>query len=199
MIFVSGCSSGETTPNVKFRSGSGGIWELDQVVGRLKTACPNRSGNVRLDLRQGDARVRHVFSCDLVLTNGSRAEAEVADLVSARHNAARRADRVIRFDKALNVRVHTRLGLVWALGTGLDGVSCARAGDTVFHRGELAIVAPAGPNHESPTRWTEVEAAYIAGACPDRLQSLFSSVVRAGQPTAASAVRSELERLGIGI
>jgi hypothetical protein len=198
-ICIVGCSA-DDTPTVKIRNGSDGISELDQVVGQLKSGCPDRSAKIRLDLEQGDAHLRHVFGCDLVRTNEARAEAAVLDLVRTRHDATRRADRVIRFDTAFNVkfRLDNPAGLIWTIGTGFDGASCTRAGDGKFHRDELALVTPRGPNHESPARWTEIEASWIAAVCPDRLPIFFSSLARAGQPAAANTVRAELERLGVG-
>jgi hypothetical protein len=196
-IWIVGCSS-DDTPTVKIRDGSEGISELDQVVGQLKSGCTKRSGKIRLDLEQGDAHLRHVFGCNLVRSNEARAEAAVLDLVRTRHDATRRADRVIRFATAFNVksRLDNRAGLVWSIGTGFDGASCTRAGDSTFHRDELALVTPPGANHESPTRWTEIEASWVAAVCPDRLPIFFSSLARAGQSAAANIVRTELQRLG---
>jgi hypothetical protein len=199
VVCIVGCSR-DDTPTVKIRDGSDAISELDQVVGQLKSGCPNRSGKIRLDLKQGDAHLRHVFGCDLVRTNEARAEAAVLDLVRTRHDATRRADRLIRFDTAFKVkfRLHNPAGLVWSIGTGFDGAPCTRAGDSKFHRDELAMVSPLGANHESPTRWTEIEASWIAAVCPEQLPIFFSSLARAGQPAAANIVRTELQRLGAG-
>jgi hypothetical protein len=67
--------------------------------------------------------------------------------------------------------------------------SCARAGDLPFRRDEIAEAKLAAENAE---HWLRVEAAGIAGACPDRLDALFKTVIAAGQPDAVRTVRAEL-------
>jgi hypothetical protein len=192
------CSSGAAVPTVTQHLPPNAIDTPADVAAALNRECPGNSARVRLDLVQGDIHLRRTFSCALV-GNATAAEADLVDLVAHRHNATQRADRLIRFKKAFNVKFgRDRAGAIWMLGTGFEGLSCTRAGDSAFHRREMAVVTPAGIDRESPTRWTEIEAAYIAGVCPDRLPIFFSSVARAGQPAAAKVVRTEVQSLGVG-
>jgi hypothetical protein len=85
--------------------------------------------------------------------------------------------------------------LASALATGQTPESCRRADDDRFHRDEIAISFT--QRHESVDHWTRVEAGYIAGACPTRLQSFFASLVRIDHSDIAARISANLKRLGV--
>ncbi len=70
---------------------------------------------------------------------------------------------------------------------------CTHAGDDRFHRQELY----GNLSIETPRHWAEVEAGYMGGACPEQLRIFLRSISDIGQPRAALAVRTELERFGV--
>jgi hypothetical protein len=204
-VGLAGCSGAQPpTANVPSPP-KGDALMLTQVVGDLRTGCHPGRLRTRLNLVQGDEHLRHDFRCRVVRDNATGTQNELVGLVSKDHDAALRADRVIVVEKALGVSVQSRSELIWLLGTGLESASCTKAGDASYHREMLAEAASyksvgrgrrVTVEHQSPIEWTKIEAAYIAGACPDQLGVFFSSLATAGQPAAASAVRHELEGLG---
>jgi hypothetical protein len=206
-LCLAGCSSGGQTPTAKVPSlPKGETWTLSQVAGYLRAGCPNRSGRIHLDIAQGDTHLRHTFICDQVDHDETGTEAELAGLSSTRHDAAQRADRVIAIEKALRLTQQLRSSLIWNFGTGVDSLSCTRAGDSAYHRRELesaadySSVGPNGsvtPEHQSAPEWAKIEVGYIAGACPQQLGAFFTSLAQAGHPKAATAVRGELRALRI--
>ncbi len=162
----------------------------------MQATCGTAATRVRLDLIQGDAHLRPVFKCRVVRLDETAAEAKLVDLVSHRHDAARRADLVVMLSHELRIPRDRSL-VVWSIGSGIDG--CYRIADTNFHRQEIAAAARQlpPPARETSVRWTEIEAVRFAGTCPEQLRAFFDSVASAGYPAAAAIVRSELTRLGV--
>jgi len=191
-ICFAACSSSSKLPTAKvgpFPDGS--LMPLEVVVKQIRKECPRRSGQARLDLRQGDTHLRPVFECSIVRDNPPGAAAELVAMVEHRHDAGHRADQINAVAAELGIKGYGRSALIWSIGTGVDG--CYRVADAVFHAQELASAARS--THESPVQWTKAEAARLVGMCPEQLDAFFNSVAQAGQPAAATAVRKELVRL----
>jgi hypothetical protein len=148
---------------------------------------------VRLDLREGDIRLVHVFDCATARHRKALSAAQLVALVAERHDATRRADRIIAVAGQLGVRAYSRDQMVWEIGTGVEG--CRPLRDTAFYRQEIES-AGRGSNHENPEHWTKVEVARLVGTCPTQVVAFLDTVRRAGQPDAAAAVRADLARIG---
>jgi hypothetical protein len=187
-----GCSSGATVPTVIRHNRPNVISEPSELVAALKSRCASNRGRVRLDLVQGNVHLRPIFACAALRNNPTAAQAELVNLVAHRDNATQRAERIETFQRQLGVPVFPPALLVWPLGTVGD-YSCTDAGDTALQRRDIQSVA----GYQSPLTWTKIEAARVAGDCPDRLKLFFSSITAAGYPTAASSVRAQLEKLGL--
>jgi len=172
-----------------------GWMTTDDVVKELKQRCASRHGQVLLDLTQGDVHLRAPLSCQVLRDNAAGAQAELVELVANRNDAARRADLIVALSHEFRIPTADRDFLIWTIGTGTS--VCFRVADVALYRGELAMVAPPGPSHETPVHWTQVEAARIAGICPSRLDAFFDAVTRAGQPQASKLVRAQLQALGV--
>src|SRR5271154_2058725 len=76
------CSSAADVPTARLHNPQNVISDVSQVVDLMKGQCPSSAGRVQLDLVQGDAHLRHVFSCSIVRGNASTAQAEVLNLVA---------------------------------------------------------------------------------------------------------------------
>jgi hypothetical protein len=168
--------------------------EPSQVVERLRVLCVRRVGAVRLDLRQGDTRLRHVFRCAMVRDDAAGTAAALVNLVHDRHHAARRAALITTLVRAWRLHPYSRSEAIWEIGTGSADIGCVRATDVTFHREEMDVSARM--NHETPEHWTRVEAARLAGTCPKGLSAFLSSLTNDGV-TAAATVRAELVQRGV--
>lgn len=190
VVILVGCSRGPSRPSVTIGSPDHGLYSVDMVVHRLRQACPASKGNVALHLV--DANVRHTFTCAAVREPVNRIEALLVQAVVANRSAAARADKIISFEEALGVSYWTRAELTWRLATAFSDFSCAKASGVTWRRDQIAEARAVG---ENATHWLKVEAAYVAGACPDRLEVLYKTVIQAGQPAVVTAVRAELSAI----
>jgi hypothetical protein len=182
-------SDGITT--VALRADPDVLYEPDQVLSQLATACGGERRQVRLDLRQGDAQVVHVFDCVTVRRRRAASTAELLGLVSGRHDATARADRVNAVAAQLGVHPYSHDDMVWSIGTGVS--RCSPLRDDAFYRQEIES---ARRNHgEDPEQWTKVEVAWRVGVCPTQIAAFLTTVEHLGQPAAAAAVRADLARI----
>jgi hypothetical protein len=192
LVAVAACAGGSKTPTVSLRSPANAVILPPDVVSRLSTKCSPGIPRVRLDLVQGDVHLRHAFQC-AVVKHEAEGEAALLDLVARRHGAAEGADLAMELLRELRVTGYGRSNLIWAIGTGLG---CKQISDVALQRQRITDSARwKGPLHQTPTQWTEIEAARYAGGCPDRLDAFFDSVAHAGYPTAAARARAEVTRL----
>jgi hypothetical protein len=165
------CSTSPAPPTVRITLAQYVDMPPAMIVARLRRDCPSGSGRVTLNLITDDGTVRHTFDCAAVRNTTPHVDSELVQLVSGRHQAGRRADRIIAFGRALGITPYwNRTDLIWTLGTSVSSYSCDRASDVTFRRNEIAEAGQVG---ETPTHWLKVEAAYIAGACPDQLTTLL--------------------------
>jgi hypothetical protein len=182
-----------TTPPVELRLSSAPnvTWAMGEVVDALRKKCSIGVDRVELNLvAGGKEQVHGVFTCVDVREPADKVEALLVRSVSGRRQAVRRADRILAFDRQLGVAFDiARPQLIWLLGSESSEFSCDKAADVNFRRGEIH---DAGVEGENPTHWLKVEAAFIAGACPSRLEVLYETVIRAGQPQAVATVSAEL-------
>jgi hypothetical protein len=192
-VIVAGCSSGWSAPTVTMGNRDHAVYPMGAVVAQLRKACPASKGDVVLHLV--DARVRHTFTCAAVRQPVNRVESLLVQAVAPNRSAGKRADQVVSLDRALGFSYMTRGALTWLLGTAFSDFSCDRASDVQFRRAEIQEAGGVG---ENPTHWLKVEAAFIAGACPDRLDTLYQTVMKAGQPAAVATVRPELSAVMSG-
>lgn len=155
--------------------------------------CAQSRERVRLNLVVGDDQFRHDFDCSQIRGEAAATSSTLLGLVAMRHHATERADQVNMLQRRFAVRQYRRADLIWSFGTGDNGAPCTRASDDRFHRQELY----GNLSIEAPLHWTEVEAAYIGGACPEQLRTFLQSISDIGQPRAAVAVRTELEAFGV--
>jgi hypothetical protein len=174
----SGTSRVYTTPDVA----------LDEVA----KACATDRDVVRLDLRQGDIHLVHVFDCATARHHKAQGAAQLVALVADRHDASSRADRINTVARQLAVHPYSRAEMVWVIGTGIEG--CTPLRDAAFYRQEIES-AGRSATHENPQHWTKVEVARLVGTCPAQLSAFLATVRGAGQPYAAAAVRADLIRI----
>jgi hypothetical protein len=168
---------------------------LDRVVESLRSKCGGRSPDVSLVLTE--SRLRFNFSCSDVLHNPRRVENQALAKVAARRNAAVRAAAVVAYEKQLGVYGDLVKGrreypdderdTTFSLGTatGTDYL-CEKSADLKFRANEIRYAAQGG---ESAVHWLKIEAARIAGRCPEKLDTLYDTVQRAGQSNAVATVK----------
>jgi hypothetical protein len=187
LCFADACSS-PSYPTASVPCCKDFIETRPQVVPILRRKCPHATGHVTLDLSQN--RLRRTFKCSTIQGSEAAAEAALVTSVAKQNGAAGRAASMIRFWRALGVQAEfTEPDLTWMLAIMKPSENCVRADDLSFRREEIAEARVAGENAE---HWLRVEAGWIAGACPDRLDVLFKTVIAAGQPDAVRAVRATL-------
>ncbi len=194
VLATGACSSGSHPPKVTDRLEHSVVPQFGSLVTRLRTACRGARGPVDLELARPTITLRHRFSCATVAGPLHGIEAELVAWVADHNQATARADRVLRYAAALSVPVPSRWQLIWDMGTGESPTTfgCEKASDVAFRRHEIADAGQVG---ENPTHWLKVEAAIVAGECPDRLPVLYQTVITAGQPDAVANVRAELASL----
>jgi hypothetical protein len=187
VLVATGCSS-QTYPTATIPCCRDAIETRQQIVPQLRHECPNPKGRVTLDL--STSGIRRTFTCSTIQGSETVAEAALAASVAKLNGAGGRAASMIRFWRALGVRAEdTEAGVTWELAIMKSNFGCDHADDLGFRRNEIAEAKGVGENAE---HWLRVEAGWIAGACPDRLDALFKTVIAAGQPDAVRAVRAEL-------
>ena len=188
MVFFADACSSPSYPTATVACCTNGIETRQHIVPVLRRKCPLSTGRVTLNLSTSD--LRRTFECSTIRESEAAAEAALAASVADQNDAASRAASMIRFWRALGVPAEdTEAGLTWILAIVKSNFGCARADDLSFRRDQIAQAKGVGENAE---HWLRVEAGWIAGACPDRLDALFKTVIAAGQPDAVRVVRAEL-------
>jgi hypothetical protein len=168
--------------------GNDAIETRQQIVPVLRHNCPHATGRVTLDL--STSGLRRTFKCSTIQESEAGAEAALVASVAKRNDADARAASMIRFWRALGVQAEdTEAGLTWMLAVVKSNFSCDRADNLPFRRDEIADAKAVGEDAE---HWLRVEAGWIAGACPDRLDALFNTVTAAGQADAVRVVHAAL-------
>jgi hypothetical protein len=164
----------------------------DVALYEVAQACADDHDVVRLDLREGDIHLVHVFDCATARHSKALDAAQLVALVADRHDATRRTDRINSVARQLGVHPYSRDDMVWLIGTGIEGCRPLRGAD--FYRQEIES-AGRGSNHENPEHWTKVEVARLVGTCPTQIAAFLDTIRRAGQPDAAAVVRADLARI----
>jgi hypothetical protein len=187
MFFADACSS-PSYPTAKVACCKDAIETPQQIVPALRHKCPKATGRVTLDL--SESRIRRTFKCSTIRASESVVVAALVAAVANENDAAGRAASMSRVARRLGVRAKgPQDGVTWILAVMKSNSDCDRADDLSFRRDEIAEAKVAGEDAE---HWLRVEAGWIAGACPDRLDALFKTVTAAGQPDAVRVVRAEL-------
>jgi len=164
------------------------------LASQLRAKCSTNAGGVAFDLTI--TKVNRSFSCAGVRQPATEVEAMLVESVSDRNAAGLRADRIISLWHVLGVKAElTHSDLVWDLATTVTDDKCKHAGDLRFLRDEIASAQNAG---ENATHWFRVEAGYVAGSCPARIDTLYRTVAAAGQPQAVAEVRAQLAGQHLG-
>jgi hypothetical protein len=166
----------------------------DVALYEVAQACADDRGTVRLDLRQGDIHIVHIFDCATARHDKALGAAQLVALVADRHDASDRADRINTVAGQLGVHPYSHDQMVWVIGTGVEG--CTPLKGASFYREEIET-AGASSTHESPDHWTKVEVARLVGTCPTQLAAFLATISRAGAPEAAAAVRADLARIDV--
>lgn len=186
--FLADACSSPSYPTATVACCKDAIETRQQIVPVLRRKCPHATGRVTLDLSTSD--LRRTFKCSTIQKSEAAAEAALVTSVANQNDAVGSAASMIRFWRGLGVQAEdTEPDLTWELAIMKPSYSCARADDLSFRRDEIAQAKGVGENAE---HWLRVEAAWIAGACPDRLDALFKTVIAAGQPDAVRVVRAAL-------
>jgi hypothetical protein len=188
------CSAPALRATVSVRCCDTAVVSPKELASQLRAKCPTDAGGVAFELTI--TKVNRSFSCAGVRQPATEVEAMLVESVSDRNAATFRADRIISLWHVLGVEAEfTHSDLVWDLATTVSDDKCEHAGDLPFLRDEIAIAHTAG---ENATHWFKVEAGYVAGSCPARINTLYTTVIALGQPQAVAEVRAQLAGQHLG-
>ncbi|HEY3834541.1 MAG TPA: hypothetical protein VGO03_19775 [Acidimicrobiia bacterium] len=198
-VVVRGAGSSNVVP-VQCCEGENGF-ALNGIVPTVRPHCVADVKNVTLALTQ--SRLSFTFSCSEVLHNPRRVEVAAVSKVATRRNAARRAAKIVAYEKQLGVYGDVVKGHreypddvrsdTFTIGVAGSDYLCAQAGNLQFRANEIRDAAHGG---ESAVHWLKIEAARIAGLCPEKLATLYDTVQRAGATEAVASVRPLLASAG---
>jgi hypothetical protein len=146
-----------------------------ELANQLAPQCRNDKTSVTLLISGSPAKI--TVPCTSVLHDTALLHRQLVDGAGEHRNARDRADAELRIERLLGLSLNDRDAVIWQLATApsQQGWTCDHADDLQHRQQQLN-----NRGKESPQHWLLVEAAYIAGQCPQRLDALYRTVAAAG-------------------